>query len=264
MGIDAISGFMKQFGFGSPTGIDLEHEKTGVLPSQEWKHDRFKGNSAAQKWFGGDTVSVSIGQGFNSYTMLQLANAVSTLANNGVIVKPHLVRVIEEPATHARTLAVSKESGRIPLKQENVDIVKRAMVGVTTVIGATGYQAFLNAPYEVGGKTGTAQVVGLKGAKYNPSTPERLRDHALFIAFAPRDKPRIAIADFLSRYVTARLDYGRTTRRGRFWNFSRAVQGDQSLLPLGRVHRDNMQAPRKTKPATVATLFQSIVLQPWA
>jgi penicillin-binding protein 2 len=195
MGIDAISGFMKQFGFGSPTGIDLEHEKTGVLPSQEWKQDRFKGNRAAQKWFGGDTVSVSIGQGFNSYTILQLANAVSTLANNGVMVKPHLVRLIEDPSTHARMPVAPKESARIPLSQEHVDVIKRAMVGVTTVPGATGYQAFRNTPYEVGGKTGTAQVVGLKGAKYNRNlTPERLRDHALFIAFAPADKPRIALA----------------------------------------------------------------------
>ena len=197
LGIDAISGFMKQFGFGSPTGIDLEHEKGGVLPSQEWKRERFKKNRAAQKWVGGDTISISIGQGFNSYTMLQLAHAVSTLANNGVIMKPHLVKILEDGGTRARTLTVAKESGRIPLKQENIDIIKRAMVGVTSDDKApgTGVAAFRNAGYTAGGKTGTAQVVGLKGAKYNHNmTPERLRDNALFTAFAPADKPRIAIA----------------------------------------------------------------------
>jgi penicillin-binding protein 2 len=195
MGIDAISGFMKQFGFGSPTGIDLEHEKGGVLPSQEWKRERFKKNRAAQKWVGGDTISISIGQGFNSYTMLQLAHAVSTLANNGVIMKPHLVKILENGGTKQRTLTVAKESGRIPLKPENVEIIKRAMVGVMNDQSGTGFMAFRNAGYIAGGKTGTAQVVGLKGAKYNHNmTPERLRDNALFTAFAPADKPKIAIA----------------------------------------------------------------------
>jgi len=193
MGIDAISGFMQQFGFGAPTGIDLEHEKSGVLPSQAWKRARFKG--AAGRWVGGDTISVSIGQGFNSYTMLQLAHAVATLANNGVIMKPHLVKILEDGASHRRTLTVPKASGRIPLKQENIDIIKRAMVGVTTDRSGTGYRVFRDAAYLVGGKSGTAQVVGLKGARYNHHmTPERLRDNALFTAFAPADKPKIAIA----------------------------------------------------------------------
>jgi penicillin-binding protein 2 len=195
MGIDAIHDFMAPFGFGAPTGIDLEHEKSGVLPSQQWKRERFKRSRAAQKWVGGDTVSISIGQGFNSYTMLQLAHAVATLANDGVLMKPHLVKIIEDGGTRARTLTVPRESGRIPLKQSNIDIIKRALVGVTSDQSGTGYMAFRNAAYTVGGKTGTAQVVGLKGAKYNAhATPERLRDNALFTAFAPADKPRIAIA----------------------------------------------------------------------
>jgi penicillin-binding protein 2 len=127
--------------------------------------------------------------------MLQLAHAVATLANNGVLMKPHLVKMLEDGGTRARTLTVPKESGRIPLKQENIDVIKRAMVGVTSDQSGTGYLAFRNAAYTVGGKTGTAQVVGLKGAKYNAhGTPERLRDNALFTAFAPADKPRIAIA----------------------------------------------------------------------
>jgi penicillin-binding protein 2 len=195
MGIDAIHDFMAPFGFGQLTGIDLLHEQKGVLPSQQWKRERFKRNRAAQKWVGGDTISISIGNGFNSYTPLQMAHAVATLANNGVVMKPHLVKMLEDPGTHARTPTVPKESGRIPLKQQNIDIVKRAMVGVTTDQSGTGYMVFRSAPYTVGGKTGTAQVVGLKGAKYNAAmTPERLRDNALFIAFAPADHPRIALA----------------------------------------------------------------------
>ncbi|HEU4372111.1 MAG TPA: penicillin-binding protein 2 [Telluria sp.] len=195
LGIDAIHDFMKPFGFGQLTGIDLDHEKIGILPSQEWKRERFKKNRAAQKWVGGDTISISIGNGFNSFTPLQMAHAIATLANNGVVMKPHLVKIVEDGGTHARTLTVAKASGQIPLKQENIDTIKRAMVGVTSDQSGTGYMAFRNAGYTVGGKTGTAQVVGLRGGKYNASaTPERLRDNALFTAFAPADKPRIAIA----------------------------------------------------------------------
>ncbi|KQQ92006.1 penicillin-binding protein 2 [Massilia sp. Leaf139] len=195
MGIDRLSSFMRPFGFGEPTGIDLDHEKTGVLPSKEWKANRFKRNRAAQKWVGGDTISVSIGQGFNNYTMIQLAHAVANLANNGVVMKPHLVKLIEDGATRQRTLTVPKESRRIPLKQENIDFIKRTMVGVTQESYGTGHRAFANAGYISAGKTGTAQVIGLKGQKYNANAiDERHRDNALYTAFAPADTPRIAIA----------------------------------------------------------------------
>ncbi|MGZ8292352.1 MAG: penicillin-binding protein 2 [Telluria sp.] len=195
MGIDGIQAFMKEFGFGDKTGIDLEHEKTGVLPSKEWKRERFKRNKAAQKWVGGDTISVSIGQGFNNYTMLQLAHATAILANNGVVMKPHLVKIIEDGGTRARTLTVPKESRRVVLKPENIEVIKRALVGVTTEAAGTGRIAFANTPYISAGKTGTAQVIGLKGQKYNASRiAERFRDNALYIAFAPADKPRIALA----------------------------------------------------------------------
>jgi penicillin-binding protein 2 len=186
---------MEPFGFGQITGVDLLHEQKGILPSQQWKRERFKKNRAAQKWVGGDTISISIGNGFNSYTPLQMAHAIATLANDGVVMKPHLVKSVEDPVSRARTLTVAKESARIPLKQENLDTIKRAMAGVTSDVSGTAFQIFRNAPYTVGGKTGTAQVVGLKGAKYNANaTPERLRDNALFIAFAPADHPRIALA----------------------------------------------------------------------
>ncbi|MTW12253.1 penicillin-binding protein 2 [Pseudoduganella eburnea] len=196
MGIDLIHDFMKPFGFGEKTGIDLENEKTGVLPSQEWKRARFRRNPQAGKWVGGDTISVSNGSGFNSYTPLQVAHAVANLANDGVVMKPHLVKIIEDGGTRKRSLTVPKESYRIPLKKENVDFIKNAMVGVTTEPGATGYRAFLNAGYSVGGKTGTAQVVAIKAnEKYNASKiDERLRDNAWFTAFAPADKPKIVLA----------------------------------------------------------------------
>ena len=195
MGIDNISNFMKQFGFGELTGIDLEHEKAGVRPSKEWKAQRFRKNPRAGKWVGGDTISISIGQGFNTYSMIQLAHAVSTLANNGVVMKPHLVKIIEDGATRQRTLTVPKETRRIPLKQENVDFIKHTMVGVTQESYGTGRRAFAGAEYISAGKTGTAQVIGLKGQKYNANAiDERHRDNALYVAFAPADNPKIALA----------------------------------------------------------------------
>jgi len=196
MGIDSIHDFMKPFGFGQKTGIDLENEKTGVLPSQEWKRARYKKNPAAGRWVGGDTISVSNGSGYNSYTPLQIAHAVANLANNGIVMKPHLVKIIEDGGTKARTLTVPKESYRIPLQQKNIDIIKDAMVGVTSEPGGTAYGIFKNVGYTVGGKTGTAQVVGIKAnEKYNASSlAERLRDNSLFTAFAPADKPKIVLA----------------------------------------------------------------------
>jgi len=194
MGIDNIHDFMEPFGFGRKTGIDLDSERIGVLPSKEWKRQRFAKNKAAQAWQRGDTVNIGIGQGFNSYTILQLAHAVSTLANDGVVMRPHLVKIVEDGSTRARTLTVAKESFRIPLKQENIDVIKRAMVGVA--VEGTGRQAFANAGYTSGGKTGTSQTVGLKrGEKYNAKAiGERLRDNSLYVAFAPADKPKIALA----------------------------------------------------------------------
>jgi len=193
LGVDAIHDFMKPFGFGELTGIDLEHEKRGILPSTAWKRSYYK-RPEMKKWFAGETISLGIGQGYNSFTPLQIAHAIATLANNGVVMKPHLVKSLEDGVTHKQTLTVAKESYRIPLKQENIDIIKRAMVGVTKE--GTSARVFANAGYVSGGKTGTAQVVGIKkNEKYNAKTiGERLRDHALYTAFAPADQPRIAIA----------------------------------------------------------------------
>jgi penicillin-binding protein 2 len=184
---------MKPFGFGQLTGIDLEHEKKGLLPSTEWKRNAYR-NPAQKKWYAGETISLGIGQGYNSFTPLQIAHAVATLANNGVVMKPHLVKIVENGVTHERSVTVPKESYRIPLKQENIDIVKHAMVGVTKE--GTSAAVFAKAEYESAGKTGTAQVVAIKkNEKYDAKkVSERQRDHSLYTAFAPADNPRIAIA----------------------------------------------------------------------
>ena len=193
LGIDAIHDFMKPFGFGQLTGVDLENERRGVLPSQEWKRKNYK-RPELQKWYAGETISVGIGQGYNSFTPIQLAHAVANLSNNGVVMKPHLVKMIENGTTKARKLTVPKESYRIPLKQENIDAIKQAMIGVTKE--GTSARSFANAPYSSGGKTGTAQAAAMsKSVKYDASKiAERLRDHSLYIAFAPADKPKIALA----------------------------------------------------------------------
>jgi len=193
LGIDNIARFIGQFGFGSRTGIDIEGEFVGVLPSPEWKVKRFK-NPAQQRWFPGETISVGIGQGYNSYTPLQLAQAVATLANDGVMFRPHLVDYIENPMTGERTYVEPKASKTIALKARNLEVVKHAMVGVNKE--GTGARAFAGAGYVSAGKTGTAQVVALsKTEKYSEATVvEHLRDHALFIAFAPAENPRIALA----------------------------------------------------------------------
>ncbi len=189
LGVDTIHDFMKPWGFGQITGIDVEGEQTGILPSTAWKERRFK-----QKWYPGETISIGIGQGYNSFTLLQLAHATANLANDGVVMKPHLVKEVEDLRTGERRQTVPKESYRISVKPEHMKFVRDAMVDVN--ISGTGRVAFQGAPYKVGGKTGTAQVISIKqGEKYNEArTAERHRDHSLFIAFAPAEDPKIAIA----------------------------------------------------------------------
>jgi penicillin-binding protein 2 len=192
MGIDNITHFMAPFGFGQKSGIDLPGEKIGVLPSQDWKRKTFK-KPGAGKWVAGDTVSIGIGQGFNTYTPLQMAQATSILANDGVIHRPHLVRYYEDSTGGNRNVIEAAPLGRIPLKQANIDFIKNAMAGVNKE--GTGAQAFAGASYTSAGKTGTAQVFSLKGEKYNANRiHQNLKDNAWFIAFAPADKPRIALA----------------------------------------------------------------------
>jgi penicillin-binding protein 2 len=193
MGIDAIAGFMKHFGFGSRTGIDLQGEAAGVLPSPEWKLKRFR-RPADQKWYPGETISIGIGQGYNAYTPIQLALATATLANGGTMYRPRLVEHIDRPRRGERRYVEPELAHRAPLRAEHVDFVKRAMAGVNKE--GTGARAFAGAQYTSGGKTGTAQVIAMKqNEKYEESkVAERFRDHSLFIAFAPVESPRIALA----------------------------------------------------------------------
>jgi penicillin-binding protein 2 len=189
MGVDLIHDFMKPWGFGQITGIDLEGEQQGILPSTAWKERRLK-----QKWFPGETISIGIGQGYNSFTLLQLAHATANVANRGVVMKPHLVKQVEDARTGEKRLTVPSESYRIPVKDQHLKTVIDAMVDVN--ISGTGRVAFQGVPYKVAGKTGTAQVITIKqNEKYDEKRiDERHRDHSLFIAFAPAEDPKIAIA----------------------------------------------------------------------
>lgn len=192
MGIDNISRFMGTLGLGSRTGVDIEGESEGVLPSQAWKKRRFK-RPEQQKWFAGETISIGIGQGYNAYTPIQLAQAMATVANDGVLFRPHLVRYITDSRTGEKTLIEPEPLRTLPWKRQNIDTIKKAMIGVNTE--GTGARAFAGAEYVSGGKTGTAQVFSLKGAEYRAGRlKQELRDHALFIAFAPADQPKIALA----------------------------------------------------------------------
>jgi penicillin-binding protein 2 len=189
LGIDSIAKFMSQLGFGSRSGIDLTGESAGTLPSREWKKKRFN-----KEWFAGETVSVSIGQGYNAYTPLQMASATATLANDGIMFRPHVVDYIEDGATKTQTPVEPKPLRNLEWNPEHIAVIKRAMVGVN--LAGTSASVFVGAGYTSGGKTGTSQVIGIKkGEKYVASrVQERYRDHALFIAYAPADKPKIALA----------------------------------------------------------------------
>jgi penicillin-binding protein 2 len=192
MGIDNIANFMGQLGLGQRTGVDIAGESEGVLPSQAWKKKRFK-KPEQQKWYAGETISIGIGQGYNAYTPIQLALATATLANNGVMFRPHLVKYVTDTKTGDQRLIEPHPLKTLPLKQEHIDVIKNAMIGVNKE--GTGTRAFAGAGYVSAGKTGTAQVFSYKGAVHKTeSMAANLRDHALFIAFAPADKPTIALA----------------------------------------------------------------------
>ncbi|TCK42195.1 peptidoglycan glycosyltransferase /cell elongation-specific peptidoglycan D,D-transpeptidase [Paraburkholderia sp. BL8N3] len=192
LGVNAMAGFMKPWGFGQITGIDISGEARGILPSTEWKRKAYR-KPEQQRWYDGETISLGIGQGYNSFTILQLAHATATLANNGVVMKPHLVRDIENPITKDMRATVRGASDKIAVRQQDIDVIKRAMEGVVT--NGTAAKVFVGAPYVAAGKTGTAQVYSLQGANYKGhAIAEHLRDHALFIAFAPADHPTIAVA----------------------------------------------------------------------
>ncbi len=191
LGIDLIHTHLAKFGFGAKTGIDIDGELAGLAPSQEWKMQRFH-----QKWYAGDTVSVGIGQGYMLATPLQLAAATATIANDGVPVHPRLLKAVQDSKTQqTRALDAAATRDAVTVKPENLALVRAAMVDVTRP-GGTASQAAQGAPYAIAAKTGTAQVIGMKqGEKYDEKRMKQEHwDHALFIAFAPADDPRLAMA----------------------------------------------------------------------
>ncbi|WP_434779358.1 penicillin-binding protein 2 [Neisseria sp. Ec49-e6-T10] len=195
MGIDKIHPTLKEFGLGEYTGIDLDNEAKGIRPSKEWKAERYKSKPNEAKWNPADVINVSIGQGYNTYTPLQMANATAILANEGVAFKPHIVQEVINNRTGTVTKIDPQPDRILPFSKSNMDYVKHAMVKVMKP-GGTAARLGAGMSYNAGGKTGTAQVVQIKqGSVYNAGAlRETHRDHSWFIAFAPENNPQIALA----------------------------------------------------------------------
>ena len=190
LGIERLSNFVRHFGFGKKSGVDIAGEVGGLLPTPEWKMRRFK-----QPWYMGETVIAGIGQGYTLATPLQLAQATAILANKGVAMRPRLVAAITDAKSGVSQATQAIINDKIPLDEANLEIVKLGMIDVT-LPGGTAASVGANAGYSIAAKTGTAQVVGMKqNEKYNAKLiAERHRDHALFIAYAPAEDPKIALA----------------------------------------------------------------------
>ncbi len=194
--IDDTARFLGKLGFGAKTGIDIEGELTGVLPSRAWKRQRFAGKNYRdehRKWYLGDSISAGIGQGYNAFTPMQLAHAIAMIANDGVGYTPHLVKSVTNVKTGEVREIAAQPASKLDVKPEQLAVIKHALVGVNKE--GTAAAAFKDAKYVSAGKTGTAQVFSLKGEKYSEhKVDERLRDHAWFEAYAPADHPKIAVA----------------------------------------------------------------------
>ncbi|MFQ5693784.1 MAG: penicillin-binding protein 2, partial [Nitrospinota bacterium] len=190
LGIDRIARFAAAFGLGRPTGLVGRGEKSGVVPSSAWKR-----RVIGQPWYTGETISVSIGQGYNLVTPIQLAVLISAVANGGTLYRPLLVRRIERTDGTVVKTFQPEVRGRLPVSPKNLDFIRAALRGVVNDPRGTGFRAKLPG-VEIAGKTGTAQVVRLKhrkDSKEQREGPRRRRDHAWFVAFAPYDQPTIAV-----------------------------------------------------------------------
>lgn len=199
MGVDKMSPYLAEFGLGKQTGIDIPHEYAGVLPSRQWKAKRFsKYNLTARTWQPADSVSMAIGQGYNAYTPLQMAFATAILANDGIVYRPHLVQALLDHNERKITYIDPQPVRTLSFHHGNFEYIKQAMQKVLQT-GGTAASIGAGLSYTMGGKTGTAQVVRIKqGARYNAaSLALQYRDHAWFIAFAPAEKPQIAVAVIL-------------------------------------------------------------------
>jgi len=263
MGVDLIYEQMKPLGFGQITGIDILGESRGILPSTDWKRTTYK-KAEQQRWYSGETISLGIGQGYNSFTMLQLAHATATIANNGLKMRPHIVREVLDVETKAPTPVAKEPIGQLQLSPENLDIIKRAMIGVN--IQGTSATSFVGAQYVSAGKTGTAQVFTVKqNEKYNAATvDERLRDHALFIAFAPADEPKVALAMVVENSGFGAQNAAPIARRvldfvilGQYPSEEdiAAVQKGQATRPIGKP-RDVANLPWPPKTITAAAKLE--------
>ena len=193
MGVDLIHQEMSALGFGRFTGIDLQGEVAGILPSTEWKRKAYR-RPEQKRWYAGETISLGIGQGYNTFTMLQVATALSTVVSDGKRYEPRLVRQIENVVTRERRLPERVPQTPLDFQPEHTALIREAMYGVTQE--GTSTRVFAGAAYTSGGKTGTAQAVGLRqNEKYVASrTEEYRRDHSLYEAFAPVENPRVALA----------------------------------------------------------------------
>ncbi|TXI82286.1 MAG: penicillin-binding protein 2 [Cupriavidus sp.] len=193
LGVDRIYEAMTGFGLGKPTGVDLPLEKGGLMPSREWKR-----RVRRENWYPGETLNIGIGQGYVTATPMQLAQMAARIAMRGGGFKPHIVHASEDPLSKVVTLTKPEALPPIVLQNsKNWDAVISAMEGVAQIAGGTAYKIGHDAPYRIAAKTGTAQVAGMSQdeakARAMESVPLHLRDHALFIAFAPADNPQIAV-----------------------------------------------------------------------
>jgi penicillin-binding protein 2 len=196
LGIDRMHTYLDQFGLGQYTGIDLVGEHRGLVPSREWKQSAFR-NRADQSWFPGETVIASIGQGYMLVTPLQLANATAAVASRGKRFRPHMVAASEDPLTGIREIITPEHLRDVDIENEVYwESVIAAMHDVMQGDRGTARAAGRNAAYEMAGKSGTAQVFSVaQDEEYDEDEiEEQLRDHALFISFAPVETPKIAVA----------------------------------------------------------------------
>ncbi|MDR6521517.1 MULTISPECIES: penicillin-binding protein 2 [Variovorax] len=193
MGVDMIHDFMKPLGFGQITGIDLGGEVRGVLPSTEWKRNTYK-RPEQKKWYAGETISLGIGQGYNNFTMLQLAQATATIANGGLKHKPHLALATRDTVSGNVVPLPQPAAENLGFTAANIAVIREGLTSVVTSGTARG--VFAGASYQAAGKTGTAQAVSMgQNTKYNArALEEHQRDHALFMAYAPVNDPKIALA----------------------------------------------------------------------
>jgi penicillin-binding protein 2 len=190
LGIDRIHDYGLRCGLGLKTGIDLANEKPGLIPSREWKKEKF-----GSPWQQGETVTVAIGQSYVLVTPLQLANMISAVFNGGNIYKPRVVRWADKGEKRSTTFAPTL-IGKLGFSEENLHLVKQALTGAVNESRGTGTRA-RQPEVLAAGKTGTAQVIALEAEKElgeDEEIPIRFRDHAWFVAIAPVDRPKLALA----------------------------------------------------------------------